>query len=186
MGYAKLIRDHEPSVFASYLVRIRVDPEKADPGYVGRIVESDVYKRFVHSRVGGAAQPNANAKVLSSFRLPIPEKHVQSRIASILSAYDDLIENNRRRIQLLSRRHGCSTKSGSSTSVSPATSTSKSKTACRRDGRISKLERIFLTRFTSRPQKNVKKEDFLEDGRNSLIVGDIDQSRTFFYRGRYR
>ena len=101
VGYAKLIRDNEPSVFASYLVRIRVDPEKSDSGYIGRIVESEVYKRFVLSRVGGAAQPNANAKVLSSFRLPIPEKATQRRIASILSAYDDLIENNRRRIQLL-------------------------------------------------------------------------------------
>ena len=101
VGYAKLIRNNELSVFASYLVRIRVDPEKADPGYVGRIVESEVYKRFVLSRVGGAAQPNANAKVLSSFRLPIPEKAIQGRIASILSAYDDLIENNRRRIRLL-------------------------------------------------------------------------------------
>jgi len=101
VGHAKLIRGSEPSVFASYLVRIRVDPEKSDPGYIGRIVESEVYKRFVLSRVGGAAQPNANAKVLSSFQLPIPEKATQSRIASILSAYDDLIENNRRRIQLL-------------------------------------------------------------------------------------
>ena len=101
VGYAKLIRKNEPSVFASYLVRIRVDPEKADPGYVGRIVESEAYKCFVLSRVGGAAQPNANAKVLSSFRLPIPGKATQHRIASILSAYDDLIENNRRRIQLL-------------------------------------------------------------------------------------
>ena len=101
VGYAKLIRNHEPSVFASYLVRIRVDPEKADPRYVGRIIESDVYKRFVLSRVGGAAQPNANARVLTSFRLPIPERHAQTRIATILSAYDDLIENNRRRIALL-------------------------------------------------------------------------------------
>ena len=101
VGYAKLIRDNEPSVFASYLVRIRVDPEKSDSGYIGRIVESEVYKRFVLSRVGGAAQPNANAKVLSSFRLPIPEKATQRRIASILSTYDDLIKNNRRRIQLL-------------------------------------------------------------------------------------
>ena len=101
VGYAKLIRDQKPSVFASYLVRIRVDPDKADPCYVGRIVESDVYKRFVLSRVGGAAQPNANAKVLASFRLLIPERHVQARIVSILSAYDDLIKNNRRRIALL-------------------------------------------------------------------------------------
>ena len=102
VGYAKLIRNNdETSVFASYLVRVRVDPDKADPGYVGRIVESDVYKRFVLSNISGAAQPNANAKVLSSFKLPIPERSVQIRIASVLSAYDDLIENNRRRIQLL-------------------------------------------------------------------------------------
>ena len=101
VGYAKLIRSNETSVFASYLVRIRVDRDKADPGYVGRIVESDTYKKFVLSHVGGAAQPNANARVLSSFTLPIPPKSVQTRIADILSSYDDLIENNRRRIQLL-------------------------------------------------------------------------------------
>lgn len=102
VGYAKLIRENMPaSVFASYLVRVRVDTEKAYPGYVGRIVESEVYKRFILSRVGGAAQPNANAKVLSSFQLLVPQKAIQRRIASILSAYDDLIENNRRRIQLL-------------------------------------------------------------------------------------
>ena len=101
VGYAKLIRDNKPSVFASYLVRIRFDLDKADPGYVGRIIESDIYKRFVLSRVGGSAQPNANAKVLSSFKIHLPEKTVQTRIASILSTYDDLIENNRRRIHLL-------------------------------------------------------------------------------------
>ena len=101
VGHAKLIRDNEPSVFASYLVRIRVDPNMAVPGYVGRIVESNIYRRFVLSRVGGAAQPNANAKVLASFRLRFPERSIQNRIAFILSVYDDLIENNRRRIQLL-------------------------------------------------------------------------------------
>jgi len=101
VGYAKLIRDNPEAVFASYLVRIRVDHQLADPGYIGRIVESDVYKQFVMSRVGGAAQPNANAKVLSAFRLPIPKRSTQFRIVEILAAYDDLIENNRRRIQLL-------------------------------------------------------------------------------------
>jgi type I restriction enzyme, S subunit len=102
VGYAKLIRNDTPlSVFASYLVRVRIDPQKAYPEYVGRVVESDLYKRFILSQVGGAAQPNANAKVLSSFRLPIPEKPTQCKIASILSAYDDLVATNRRRVQLL-------------------------------------------------------------------------------------
>lgn len=101
VGHAKLIRHNESSVFASYLVRIRVDPSVADPGYVGRLVESDRYRRFALSRVGGAAQPNANARVLASFQFRLPEISVQKRVAAILGTYDDLIENNRRRIRLL-------------------------------------------------------------------------------------
>ena len=101
VGYAKLIRHAKLSVFASYLVRIRVDPTVAEAGYIGRLVESDTYKRFVLSHVGGAAQPNASAKVLTSFRFRLPDISIQKRIASVLGAYDDLIENNQRRIRLL-------------------------------------------------------------------------------------
>lgn len=103
VGYAKLIREPEDAVFASYLVRFRVDSQKADPAFVGRLVESNVYKAFVQSRIGGAAQPNASAPVLGSFEFVLPSKHSQSCIASILSAYDDSIENNRRRMGLLEK-----------------------------------------------------------------------------------
>jgi type I restriction enzyme S subunit len=101
VGYAKLIREPEVAVFASYLVRFRVNPAKADPAFVGRLVESRVYKSFVQSRIGGAAQPNASAPVLGSFEFTLPSRHAQIHIADILSAYDDLIENNRRRMTRL-------------------------------------------------------------------------------------
>jgi type I restriction enzyme S subunit len=101
VGYAKLIRETEDSVFASYLVRFRVDPSKAYPPFVGRLVESQVYKAFVQSRIGGAAQPNASAPVLGSFEFALPDRDAQERIADTLSAYDDLIENNRRRMAML-------------------------------------------------------------------------------------
>jgi len=101
VGYAKLIRDSVDAVFASYLVRFRVNGKQADPGFVGRLVESFIYKEFVKSRIGGAAQPNANAQVLGSFQFGLPLRREQRRIVDILSAYDDLIENNRRRMALL-------------------------------------------------------------------------------------
>jgi exodeoxyribonuclease V gamma subunit len=101
VGYAKLIREPVDAVFASYLVRFRVDSTKADPGFIGRLVESQVYKSFVQSRIGGAAQPNASAPVLGSFEFRLPPLFSQERIADILSGYDSLIENNRRRIALL-------------------------------------------------------------------------------------
>ena len=50
---------------------------------------------------GGASVPTLNRNVLEPLPVKIPERIAQDRIASTLSAYDDLIENNRRRIQLL-------------------------------------------------------------------------------------
>lgn len=50
---------------------------------------------------GGASVPTLNRNVLDTLPIRVPKQTEQTRIASILSAYDDLLENNRRRIQLL-------------------------------------------------------------------------------------
>ena len=50
---------------------------------------------------GGAATPILNKSTFSKIRLRVPSKTNWADIASILSTYDDLIENNRQRIQLL-------------------------------------------------------------------------------------
>ena len=52
---------------------------------------------------GGAATPILNKSSFSSIKLKTPPKSRWEAIASILSVYDDLIENNRRRIQLLEK-----------------------------------------------------------------------------------
>ena len=103
VGYAKQIRTPENAVFASYLVRFRIDSEIAEPSFIGHLVESQIYKQYVKSQVGGAAQPNANAKILGRFSFTLPPRRIQRRVAGILSTYDDLIENNRRRIALLEK-----------------------------------------------------------------------------------
>ena len=50
---------------------------------------------------GGSATPILNKTSFSKIKLRVPPPHQWNNIANILSAYDDLIENNRRRIQLL-------------------------------------------------------------------------------------
>jgi type I restriction enzyme S subunit len=50
---------------------------------------------------GAASQANVSPTQVESVGLELPSIQVQSRIASILSAYDDLIENNTRRIKIL-------------------------------------------------------------------------------------
>ncbi len=49
----------------------------------------------------GGAVPTLNRNVLRSFKVDVPPLATQQRIAQTLSAYDDLIENNLRRIKLL-------------------------------------------------------------------------------------
>jgi type I restriction enzyme S subunit len=49
----------------------------------------------------GAAQQNLNAKIVRSFSLVAPNVATQRRIAAVLSAFDELIEINERRIELL-------------------------------------------------------------------------------------
>ena len=99
-GWAKYINNPPNAVFASYLVRLRPSAS-VDARYVGFVVESSVYKEFIQQHMGGAAQPNANAQVLTSFEIPLPPLPIQRRIAGILSAYDELIENSQRRIKIL-------------------------------------------------------------------------------------
>lgn len=50
---------------------------------------------------GGAAQPLITHKILKPILVPVPDLARQKKIANILLPYDDLIENNRRRITLL-------------------------------------------------------------------------------------
>lgn len=59
-----------------------------------------LYDYLVAQKSGGA-QPNLNAKKIKELKIPFPPLRIQHRIANILSAYDDLIENNQKQIKLL-------------------------------------------------------------------------------------
>ena len=54
----------------------------------------------------GAAQDNLSLEKLLTFKIPTPPLLTQRKIAGILSAYDDLIENNLKRIKLLEEKAG--------------------------------------------------------------------------------
>ena len=58
------------------------------------------YEAAVAGNLAGVAQPALHAELQGNWSLH-PASRSSSRIAGILSAYDDLIENNQRRIQIL-------------------------------------------------------------------------------------
>ena len=76
-----------------------VDPEKADYQFLYYYLKGS-YSNLVGLKLGGSQQ-NLNAATLKRFPVPVVPLGIQKKIAAILTAYDDLIANNQRRIALL-------------------------------------------------------------------------------------
>ncbi len=93
-GANYIIKDGDPEdlVFASYLIRYRINHELADPFFVGHLLQSSIWNEYVEAIAGGSAQPGANAKLLGSFEFQLPPLSIQKSIASILSRLDDKID----------------------------------------------------------------------------------------------
>lgn len=78
-----------------------IDENKADYQYVYYFLkqQSDNLNKLAN----GGAQQNLNSQIIKKYKIALPALDVQHRIASILSTYDTLIENNTKRIRLLEK-----------------------------------------------------------------------------------
>ncbi|WP_452223508.1 restriction endonuclease subunit S [Lacinutrix chionoecetis] len=75
--------------------------DKIDSRYLYYIISENSFTSYLVSVEKGANYPAVSAKDISEAKVTIPPLKTQRKIASILSAYDDLIENNLKRIKLL-------------------------------------------------------------------------------------
>ncbi|WP_149495284.1 restriction endonuclease subunit S [Roseiconus lacunae] len=91
--------------FPDSVIGFVADDEVSDVRFIK--YKLDVVKQEFQKVSQGAAQANLSQQKLLSIPLSVPPVSVQKDIADRLSAYDDLIENNRRRMELLeaSARH---------------------------------------------------------------------------------
>ena len=64
-------------------------------------INSDIGQKIIWSRTIGSAQPALTIDILKQLEIPVPIFNTQCKIVKILSAYDDLIENNQKQIKLL-------------------------------------------------------------------------------------
>lgn len=81
------------------------DPSLIDQRYLGYVCKSQIFQHFIQQRGKGAAnQMRIPISGIKEFEFNFPSILFQRKIASILSAYDDLIENNLKRIKLLEEK----------------------------------------------------------------------------------
>lgn len=85
----------------SGMVILRCNTEIVDTKFLYQILKSDFYRQYFKKYCTGSAQPQLPIKNFSTIELDIPNISTQRRIANILFAYDDLIENNQKQIKLL-------------------------------------------------------------------------------------
>ena len=85
----------------SGMVILRCDQSKILPRYLFAYLRSGLFRGQVERMRSGVAQPQLPIRDMKWIEIPLPTPSQQERLVEILSAYDDLIENNRRRIALL-------------------------------------------------------------------------------------
>ena len=85
--------------FPDSVVGFVADPDKCDTKFVKYYI--DFIKLQMQSISRGTTQDNLSLDKLLTFEFLTPSLPIQRKIASVLSTYDDLIENNTRRIKIL-------------------------------------------------------------------------------------
>ena len=102
VGRCSLITDQEKGwLCGTGCLKVDLDKTKCVPSFLFYILQRKDSVGWVENHAVGATMPNLNTGILSNLPVIIPSLGGQRRIASILSAYDNLIENNNRRIRLL-------------------------------------------------------------------------------------
>ena len=100
-GIPVLIKDNKPFVFQRHIAILRPDSRVVFPKFLYYVMLSKEFYALADTVAVGAAQRTISLSALRNIEISLPDIEKQKRIASILSAYDDLIENNQRQIKLL-------------------------------------------------------------------------------------
>jgi len=89
----------EPTTYESHLIRVRLNKHKCNPWYYYYLFK--LPDNPIKAIVNQCAQAGIRGNELVRIKVPLPERKLQDRIVSVLSAYDNLIEVNNRRIKVL-------------------------------------------------------------------------------------
>lgn len=84
-------------------VRIRLSNGSVHPRFLYYYLDQPHIIQWIEQRAIGSTMLNLNTSIVKAIPLPPIPYDTQRRIATVLSSYDDLIANNRKRIKLLER-----------------------------------------------------------------------------------
>ncbi len=101
LGEVAILRDHTRIALAQRIILLRAKSGLVDPLFLFYALQSDFGQGELKARATGTTVLGIKQSELRQVRIPIFSLPIQRRIAGILSAYDELIENSQRRIRIL-------------------------------------------------------------------------------------
>jgi type I restriction enzyme S subunit len=101
VGLIPLTSKYKRFVISQSQMKLTIDEDKADRLFLYYYFRTPETVQRIHNVSFSSGVPHINLETLRAFEVTLPPLSVQCKIASILSAYDDLIENNTRRIKIL-------------------------------------------------------------------------------------
>jgi len=102
IGQVAKVRDEGRMLLNQRVGRFSIkNRDRIDDEYLFQWLRLPEVRAVFEAHAYGAAQPNISPSLIEQQAIPLPPLPIQQRIASILATYDDLIENNTRRIAIL-------------------------------------------------------------------------------------
>ncbi len=101
LGEPYVVRPSDRFGLSSSVAIIRPRLDRLVPKYLYYWMKGETFQSAVYGTKGGVAQSYLSLEMIRSLPLRFPSLSVQGGIVKLLSAYDDLIENNNRRIKKL-------------------------------------------------------------------------------------
>ena len=100
LKFAKIPEMAPVSLLVQRVARLRAR-NGLEQGFLPRLIGSPDFVAYVQSVGRGVGVPHISGKEIGAFQFEMPPKIAQRQIGTVLSAYDALVENNRRRMALL-------------------------------------------------------------------------------------
>ena len=100
-GNVAIIKNGEKFCLGQRTVLIRPNPQYVSPDFLTYFLLAPQQQYGLLGTANGATVAHVNLPTIRELEINLPSLKNQCRIADILSAYDDLIENNRKQIKLL-------------------------------------------------------------------------------------
>lgn len=97
----KIIDYFYPLLINQRVAIVRSNPKKVNPTFLFYFYSMEYVERYLYGLGIGAGQPNISADDILSLKVTFPPLPTQEKIASILSAYDNLIQNYKKQIEAL-------------------------------------------------------------------------------------